>query len=104
MANNKQAIHLTSAHDMLRHPAQQVLHSYLFTYRISKGISQSDLAQLVGISRTSIQSIEQARAVPTVLTALKLAQVLQTPVDSLFKIKYALPKEARYIRFARHLK
>ena len=101
MVNDKQMVNIKSARDMLRHPAQQILCSYLFTYRNIRGISQADLAELVGISRTSIQSIEQARAVPTILTALKLAQVLQTPVDNLFQIKYLIPKQAQCKRLMR---
>jgi putative transcriptional regulator len=101
MVNNKQTVNITQARGMLQHPAKQLLHSYLFTYRNVQGINQTDLAKLVGVSRTTIQSIEQDRSVPSVLTALKLAHVLQTPVDSLFQIKYELPREVQYNRFMR---
>lgn len=96
MANSKQTINITEARSMLRHPAKQVLYSSLFSHRLAKHLNQEDLARMVGVSCKTIQNIERNRTQPSILIALKLAHVLQTPVDRLFEIKYELPQAAEY--------
>ena len=48
------------------------------------GLTQTELSQIVGISRRSLLSIEKAVSVPSVDIALKLADALNTTVESLF--------------------
>ena len=52
--------------------------------RIAHGLTQSDLAQRVGISRTAITAIEGGKTVPSVATALLLATELKCIVEELF--------------------
>ena len=52
--------------------------------RAERGISQSALARLAGVSRQTISSIETAEYTPSALLAFKLAQVLDARVDGLF--------------------
>jgi putative transcriptional regulator len=54
--------------------------------RAERGLTQQELAQLVGVSRQSIISIEQGRYVPSLPLALKFAQVFQCAVDDLFRL------------------
>ncbi len=52
--------------------------------RAERGLSQTELAQLAGVSRQTISSIETAEYTPSALLAFKLAAVLGAPVDQLF--------------------
>jgi putative transcriptional regulator len=52
--------------------------------REEKGINQSELARLVGVSRQSIHAIETGTFNPSVLLALKIALALNTKVTELF--------------------
>lgn len=54
-------------------------------YRNAKGLSQSELARLVGVSRNTISSIERCEYIPTLKTAFKLAKILNVDINVLFK-------------------
>ena len=59
----------------------------LRAYREQKGLTQEQLANLVGASRQSIISIEKGHYVPTTIMALKLSAVLKTTVEKLFTLE-----------------
>lgn len=48
------------------------------------GIRQEDLANLVGSTRQTIIAIENDKYNPSIELAMRLAQVLNTPVENLF--------------------
>ncbi len=48
--------------------------------------TQAELAQLVGVSRQTINSIETGRFEPSLGLALKLARLLERPVEELFSL------------------
>ncbi|MBQ7918561.1 MAG: helix-turn-helix transcriptional regulator [Lachnospiraceae bacterium] len=48
------------------------------------GIRQEDLANLVGATRQTIIAIENDKYNPSLELAMRLAQVLKTPVENLF--------------------
>lgn len=52
--------------------------------RLAAGLTQAELANHAGISRTAVTSIEGERLVPSVESALALAKALGTTVESLF--------------------
>lgn len=52
--------------------------------RAEHGITQGTLAERVGVSRQSINYIEQGTFAPSVYLALKIADVLGTAVEALF--------------------
>ncbi len=57
-------------------------------YRLMNGeMTQQRLAELVGVTRQTIISIEKGKYKPTVELALKLAKVLNTTVEELFVLK-----------------
>jgi putative transcriptional regulator len=61
------------------------LKTTLRRFRFDRGeLSQQQLADLVGISRQTIVSIEKGDYAPSVKLALLLAEKLQTTVDQLF--------------------
>ena len=55
--------------------------------RKSKGITQAQLAERVGVSRQSIVAIESGKYVPSTLLALKIARELESEVSALFELE-----------------
>jgi putative transcriptional regulator len=52
--------------------------------RAEKNISQEELADLTGVSRQTISSIETRQYTPSALLAFLIAEKLEKPVDELF--------------------
>lgn len=55
--------------------------------RAEQNLSQADLAERIGVSRQTINSIETGRYVPSAVLALKLARVFQKPVEAVFALE-----------------
>ena len=55
--------------------------------RAIKDITQQDLAEAVGVSRQTINSIEAARYVPSTVLALKIARYFGKTVDEIFTLE-----------------
>jgi putative transcriptional regulator len=55
--------------------------------RAEKDLSQEQLANLVGVTRQTISSIETGHYCPSALLAFQLAKSLEKPVDGLFFLK-----------------
>lgn len=62
----------------------QRLANRLRVARAERDLSQSGLADLVGVSRQTISSIETGQYVPSALLALRLARALAIPIAELF--------------------
>lgn len=56
-------------------------------FRAEHQLSQSDLADAIGVSRKTISTIEVGRFVPSTVIALKLARHFGVPVEELFALK-----------------
>lgn len=52
--------------------------------RTDRGLSQGELASEMGVSRQTINSIEQDRYTPSLPLALALARFFQTTVEAMF--------------------
>ena len=52
--------------------------------RSTRQLSQGDLAQVLGVSRQTINSIETGRYVPSLPLALALARFFARPVEEIF--------------------
>lgn len=52
--------------------------------RAERGLSQGELAVALGVSRQTINSIEQERYTPSLPLALALARFFQKPVEEMF--------------------
>ena len=57
------------------------------TLRTNLGITQAQLAELVGVARVSIVSIENGRFIPTIETALRISKTLSVPIEQIFWLK-----------------
>jgi putative transcriptional regulator len=54
--------------------------------REAKGLTQAELAARVGVSRKTVNTVENAVFVPSTVIALKLARALGEPVEALFSL------------------
>ena len=52
--------------------------------RTAASLTQAELAERVGVSRKTINTVENGVFIPSTLLALKLAQALKTKVEALF--------------------
>ncbi|MGZ3755401.1 MAG: helix-turn-helix transcriptional regulator [Mucilaginibacter sp.] len=50
-------------------------------------LSQQDLAEQVNVSRQTIHSIESGKFMPSYILAIKIARVLNMPVEELFVVE-----------------
>ena len=55
--------------------------------RNARGWTQEQLAQAVGVSRQSINSIERNRYVPSLELALTFARIFDCPTDQIFQLE-----------------
>ena len=55
--------------------------------RQQKGWTQQQLAEAVGVSRQSINSIECNRYIPSLPLALSFARVFECPTDAIFTLE-----------------
>ena len=62
------------------------LNNQLEELRKASGLTQSELAEKVEVSRKSINSVENGIYIPTTLLALKIAKALNCTVDDLFQL------------------
>jgi putative transcriptional regulator len=62
------------------------LHNRLRELRTRRGLTQADLATLVGVSRKTINTVENGVFIPSTVLALQLAHALRTSVESLFQL------------------
>lgn len=64
--------------------AEPGLGSNLKDVRTAAGLTQAELAERVGVSRKTINTVENGVFVPSTLLALKLAKALKVKVEDLF--------------------
>jgi len=64
--------------------AEPTLGNRLKDARTAATLTQADLAERVGVSRKTINTVENGVFIPSTLLALKLAQALGATVEDLF--------------------
>ena len=55
--------------------------------RARRELTQAQLAELVGVSRKTINTVENGIFIPSTVLALRLAKALGTTVEKLFQLK-----------------
>ena len=55
--------------------------------RAIKNITQAELADLISVSRQTINTIESGKYVPSTVLALKMAKVFGVPVEEIFDLE-----------------
>ncbi len=56
-------------------------------FRAEHRLSQGDLANLIGVSRKTISTIEVGRFVPSTVIALLIARQFEVPVEEIFSLE-----------------
>lgn len=64
--------------------AEGELGNRLKDHRLQAGLTQAELADRIGVSRKTINTVENAVFTPSTTLALKLARALGTTVETLF--------------------
>jgi putative transcriptional regulator len=67
-------------------PRNPSLHNQLREFRTNAGLTQQALATKIGVTRKTINTVENAVFIPSTVLALKLARALETEVESLFQL------------------
>ena len=62
------------------------LRNRLHEERTRRNLTQADLAELVGVSRKTINTVENGVFIPSTVLALRLARALKVPVETLFQL------------------
>ncbi len=60
----------------------------VYMHRTQKNLTQEGLAELIGVSRQTVISIEKGNYAPSVMLALKIANAFKLPVEKVFHISY----------------
>ncbi len=60
--------------------------SRLKEIRSAAGLTQAELAERVGVSRKTINTVENGVFIPSTILALKLGRALGCPVEALFQL------------------
>ena len=55
--------------------------------RSEVGLTQAELAEKVGVTRKTVNTVENGVFIPSALLALKLAEALSVPIEELFLIE-----------------
>jgi len=55
-------------------------------FRAQFNISQRELAEAIGVTRKTINTIETGRFVPSTILSLKIAKYFKTSVEEIFKL------------------
>ena len=63
------------------------LRNHLKVERARRNLTQEQLAELAGVTRKTINTVETGRFVPSTVLALKLAKVLDVHVEDLFELE-----------------
>ena len=62
------------------------LENRLREVRARRNLTQADLAEMVGLSRKTINTVENGIFIPSTVLALRLAKALGTTVEGLFEL------------------
>ena len=63
------------------------LRNQIKVYRAMKDWTQEDLARQVGVTRKTINTIENAKFVPSAILAIRIARAFGASVEELFQIE-----------------
>lgn len=65
---------------------KRLLKNTLKVQRAKRNLTQEQLAELVGVTRKSINTVENGKYIPSTYLVLKLSRVLGVPVEELFQL------------------
>ncbi len=53
-----------------------------------KGLTQEELAEIIGVSRQTINAIEKEKFDPSLPTAFKMSKLFELPIESFFLFEH----------------
>lgn len=56
----------------------------LKTYRVLNGLTQGELAELVGVRRETIMRLEKAQYNPSLKLAVDISRAVEAPIEAIF--------------------
>lgn len=56
-------------------------------FRTEKGMTQEDLADIIGVSRQTINAIEKQKFDPSLPTAFKMSRLFEKPIEEIFQFE-----------------
>ena len=59
----------------------------ILRYRKEQGLTQEQLAEIIGYSRHQIQRVETANVIPSLPILLDIAEALNVPIEKLLEIR-----------------
>lgn len=63
-----------------------MINNHLKVERAKRNLTQAQLAQLVGVSRQTINAIEKRKLVPSTVVALRISHCFETCVNNIFEL------------------
>ena len=66
--------------------SEKTLNNTLKVQRAKKDLTQEQLADLVGVTRKTINTVENKKYIPSTYLALKLSQALEVSVEEIFQL------------------
>lgn len=66
---------------------EDILENTIKVQRARMNLTQEQLAELVGVTRKTINTIENGKFIPSTKLAIKMARVFDVPVEELFILK-----------------
>ena len=63
---------------------EDILKNTIKVQRAKKDLTQEELAELVSVTRTTINFVERSKWVPSTVLALKIAHVFDVPFEEVF--------------------
>lgn len=70
----------------IKGPAHAELVNRLGEHRERAGLTQGELAEAVGVTRKTVNTVERGHFVPSTVLALRMARALATTVEELFSL------------------
>lgn len=80
----KSALHYTFLWLVLINPNGDAMKNKLEEMRRQRGIKQEELADMLGVSRQTISSLENGRYNPSVILAFKIARFFGVRIEDIF--------------------
>ena len=71
----------------LRVKEKDMLKNRLKELRARDGLNQTDLAKMAGVSRQTISLLERGEYTPSIIIALKISQIFNETVESVFRLE-----------------
>ena len=71
----------------LRVKEKDMLKNRLKELRARDGLNQTDLAKMAGVSRQTISLLERDEYTPSIIIALKISQIFNETVESVFRLE-----------------